>query len=108
VEETDDNPPWKAHILQRPSNGAVLDEQGELHLVENPATIENFIARSAKIAMDGAEATIRNDRSYREYAHRLEEIVWQECTESDDKWRHRCIKFVRGEWDLSRDLASSH
>ena len=96
AEHVDENPPWRAFILRRPSVGALVNSEGELVPVQIPATSENFIARNEQIAMDGCEATIRNVRAYSEYAHRLPELKWQECEVSDDEWNARCAQFVTG------------
>src|SRR5882672_4582117 len=95
AEEVAENPPWKAYILRRPLLGVTEDSAGNLIECQIPAVKgHNFIARSEKIAMDAAETTIRN--SYRNYAHRLGEMKWQERNVSDQEWDERCAQFIRG------------
>lgn len=97
VEEVAENPPWEAFILRRSRMGVVENAAGQLFTVQILETPESFVARSEGIAMDAAETTIRNDRRYQEYAHRLGEMKWQECDVSDEDWQERCARFLRGD-----------
>lgn len=99
VEEVQDNPPWKAYILRRPRLGGVGSTEGEFIPFQTPATRESLIARSEVIAMEAAETTIRNNPEYKDYAHRLGEVNWQECEVLDEAWQERCAKFVQASRD---------
>lgn len=69
---------------------------GELVPGQIPPTLESFVARDERIAMDACETTIRYDPAYSEYAHRLPELKWQECEVSDDEWKAQSARFVAG------------
>jgi hypothetical protein len=76
---------WEGHVIRRPQKAG--NETWEF----DP---DSFWHTSKESAIKDTELTVRQGKPFREYGHRLNELLWRECDLSEEDWDKLIARFI--------------